>query len=565
MEKTEMEALKREIRTGVTALVAMLLSHPVMAQSTANIESQVDAVFADWNKSDSPGCTCAAIKDGKILYAKGHGLAGLEHNAPLNADSVFYIASTTKQFTAAAVGLLVLDGKLSLQDDIRKYYPEFKNLSAVVTVEQLIHHTSGIRDYLELMSLMGRSETAKFDNAFVVKLIGRQKALNFVPGTQYLYSNSNYVLLADLVRRVSGKTLQEFARERIFTPLGMNATRFGDNLGEIIPNRVISYGSGPNGAVQFIKTIEAYGDGNLLTTANDLARWDENFYTGKVGGAALLELQKSVGVLASGVKTNYGLGLTYEQFRGQPAVSHSGGFQGFRTEMIRFPDQHLTVIALCNSGTINAAGLARRVATIYLAGQLGPPPAPPPPPVSRTEIKVDPSLYDRYVGDYALEVQPQFVLSFIREGDNFFIHPSGQNRSLIFPESETKFFSRMVDAQITFHREVDGSVNRLTLHQGGDREAKRVTKFTLEAKALNEYVGKYYSDELDVAYELVAQEGQLALLNPQGQPLILGASDRDRFNAGQGQLSFRRNASGKIDGVNYSGGRVRNMFFGRSP
>lgn len=559
----QMKMLKLEILAGMVALVAVGSTPVVRAQSNANIESQVDAVFAPWNKPKSPGCTCAAIKDGKTVYSKGFGLADLEHDAPLNGDSVFYIASTTKQFTAAAVGLLVLDGKVSQQDDIRKYFPEFKHLSTAVTVEQLIHHTSGIRDYLQLMSLLGHLDTARFDNEFVVKLLARQKALNFEPGSEFLYSNSNYLLLADLVRRVSGKSLQDFARERIFTPLGMHATRFGDNVNEIVPNRVISYGVGPGGnTIQFVKVIEAYGAGNLLTTANDLARWDENFYSARVGGEALLELQKTVGVLKGGAKTDYGFGLGYEQFRGQPAVSHGGAFLGFRTEMIRFPQQRFTAVVLCNSGTINPGELARRVASIYLADVLDPVPAAEPV-TPRTEIKVDPSIYDRYVGDYALDEHPQFVMSIIREGDTLLIHPSGQDRLQLFPESETKFFSKVVDAQITFHREADGSVNRITLHQNGDRDAKRRKPFTIEATALNEYAGKYYSDELDGTLEFVVQDGQLTLVNPQGQRFKLRASDRDLFQGDQGQIAFRRDAGGKIDGMSYSGGRVRNIAFGR--
>jgi hypothetical protein len=181
----------------------------------------------------------------------------------------------------------------------------------------------------------------------------------------------------------------------------------------------------------------------------------------------------------------------------------------------------------------------------------------------RTEIKVDPSIYDRYVGDYALDEHPQFVMSIIRDGDKLLIHPSGQDRSQLFPESDTKFFSKVVDAQITFHREADGSVNRITLHQNGDHDAKRRKPFTIEAAALNEYAGKYYSDELDGTFEFVVQDGQLTLLNPQGQRFKLSASDRDLFQGDQGQIAFRRDAGGKIDGMSYSGGRVRNIGFGR--
>jgi CubicO group peptidase (beta-lactamase class C family) len=438
---------------------------PVAAGAKDDHSRRVDAIFQQWAKPDSPGCVCAVIKDGKIIYAQGYGMADLEHHVPLTPDSVFYIASTSKQFTAASIALLSLDGKISLADDIHKYFPELHDYGHPVTVDELVHHTSGIRDYFALLNLSGWRDGDHLDNERVIGLLARQRELNFEPGTRFLYSNSNYVLLADLVRRASGQALPEFAAERIFRPLGMKDSRIEGDSREIVPNRVVSYAPNKAGYLQFPKTIESYGDGNVLTTVGDLARWDENFYSGKVGGPPLLGLILTRGVLAGGKPIDYAFGLEHGAYRGLSIISHGGAYMGFRTELLRFPDQHFSVAVLCNLASMDPDRLARRVANIYLAEDLAPtPPAPPPPSAGPppSAITIDPKVFDAYVGRYALDGAPQAIVSFSREGDHYFTQMTGQARFPIFPSTETDFFLQVVNAQITFHRDTDGSVSRIT-------------------------------------------------------------------------------------------------------
>src|SRR5262245_25548831 len=366
----------KKFLVSITLALASLAATPAQSSLTGfpgQLNEKVDKLFAQWDKPDSPGCALGVIKDGKFVYKRGYGSANLDYRAPAASESAFYIASPSKHFTAASILLLVRRGPISLDDDIRKYFPELPKYEAPITVNHLVHHTSGVRDYLELMGMAGRRMDEPFDNEEAVGLIARQKGLNFKPGERFLYSNSNYVLMAEIVRRASGKSLREFADENIFRPLGMTNTLFNDDRTAVVKNRVVSYATtSPGRYTQFIKTIEAMGDGNLLTTVEDLAKWDQNFYDNKVGGEGFSQQLLTRTKLNNGEEITYAFGLGNEVYKGLKAVAHGGGFMGFRTEMIRFPEQRFTSICLCNVGSANPSALARQMADIYLADQLKP-------------------------------------------------------------------------------------------------------------------------------------------------------------------------------------------------
>ena len=550
---------------GGSSLVTAMAQTPAQAptQSSTDLTSKVDALFAPASRPGSPGCVCSVIRNGKTLYTKGHGLADLERNVPITAESVFYIGSTSKQFTAASIALLVLDGKLSLSADVRTLIPELKNIGAAVTVEQLVHHTSGVREYNGLLGLQGWRDPDRLNNEIIIALLARQRSLNFTPGSQFLYSNSNYVLLAEIVKRVSGKPLPQFAKERLFDPLGMKDTQFESDASRIVRNRVLSYGRSGGSYFQFHKTIEAYGAGNLLTTVGDLALWDENFYTAKVGGKPLLDMFQLKGVLSNGTPANYGFGLGYGEYRGLPIVQHSGGNQGYRAQLTRFPKQHFSVMVLCNQADIDPDALVSRVADIYLASELAPTNAQ----IAATPVEaaIDPDLLDGYVGRFAFDANPQFVMTFTRDGDNFYAQATGQQRAQIYPSSENEFFYKVVNAKVTFHRESDGATNRITLHQNGDRGASRVQEFVPSSADMQQYIGKFYSDELDVTLEIALKGTALEVRAKGVPPGILQPNRRDSFNNGSIAINFRRNAQGQIVSLSVGAGRVQNMIFVKQP
>ncbi len=330
---------------------------------------KIDALFAPWDRPDSPGYAVGLVQDGELIHLRGYGMANLEQGQPLDGQSVFYIASVSKQFTAACMVLLAQQGKLALDDDIRLYVPEMPDYGAPITIRHLIHHTSGLRDYLYLIDLAGRDFEGPISNADGLALLIRQQGLNFPTGQRHLYCNSGYKLMAEIVARVSGLSLRQYAQRHIFAPLGMERTHFDDDNSPAIANRVISYRTDDNGGfVPYRKAFTIVGSGGLLTTVEDLVRWDRNFIDPQVGGPDFIDQMHTCGILNDGTQLDYACGLVVSQYKGLRTVRHGGGMLGFRTQFLRFPDQGFTAIILGNLASLDAADMARKAADIHLAG-----------------------------------------------------------------------------------------------------------------------------------------------------------------------------------------------------
>jgi CubicO group peptidase (beta-lactamase class C family) len=333
------------------------------------MEAAVDEVFEDLTASGSPGCALGVYRNGQMIYAKGYGLANVEEGVPITPKSVFDIGSTSKQFTAASILLLEKQGKLSVNDDVRKYLPELPDYGNKITILNLLNHTSGLRDYLTLMELAGIPTDSVTTDEDALALIARQRVLNFAPGSEWLYSNTGFFLLSTIVKRVSGKTLREFAGENIFTPLGMTQTQFRDSHTSLIANRALAYDANEKrgGYTLNVSYFEQTGDGAVHTSVEDLLKWDENFYTGQIGGKIFLAELQEHGKLNNGKVLDYAKGLNVAEYRGLHTVRHGGSWGGYRAELLRFPDQHFSVACLCNVGNANPARRANEVADVYLA------------------------------------------------------------------------------------------------------------------------------------------------------------------------------------------------------
>lgn len=383
----------------------VLLSATVAFAADPKAE-QVDRIFARFQQADSPGCAVGVYANGEPVLQKSYGYAHLEHAAPITPRTRFYLASVSKQLAAAAIVQLAAQGRISLDDAVRKHFPEFSAPWATgMTVRHLLHHQSGIRDYLSLQGLAGRPDNYYTTEEDVVALLARQKALNFRPGEEYLYSNSGYVLLSILVRRVSGKSLREYARENIFQPLGMANTLFADNHNEVIRDRATGYAPLPGGGWRNDSaTLDVVGDGGAFSSLEDLARWDRNFLHNRLQPADLMERMTVQGVLNSGQKSFYASGLGVQEYRGLTTVGHSGGFRGYSADRLMFPSEKFSVLVLCNAANANAAALSKRVADVYLEGRLKPaPPEAPKPALPKTETSLSPSQLARYAGEYYSE------------------------------------------------------------------------------------------------------------------------------------------------------------------
>jgi CubicO group peptidase (beta-lactamase class C family) len=350
-------------RTIAGAVFAAVLSVVASAQPQAPWITRVDAVFADVANPGSPGCALAVFRDGRIAYERGYGTADLEHDVPIAPASVFYVGSLSKQFTAFAVALAASDGKLSLDDDIRKWIPELPDYGSRITVRHLVHHTSGLRDYNTVFDIAGRRNDEAFDNQTVLRIVARQRALNFKPGDEYLYSNSGYVMLSLIVERATGTPLAQFVKSRIFEPLGMRDTQFYDDVTRIVKNRAFAFDRGPSGDWRDnTPHSQRTGAGGVLTTVRDLLAWDNNVYEPKVGSRALIASTHQTGTLNSGKALNYAHGLQIGEYRGEKVVEHGGSLGGYRAHLMRFPDARTSVACLCNFGTSNPGERAQRVA-----------------------------------------------------------------------------------------------------------------------------------------------------------------------------------------------------------
>lgn len=557
--------------TRIAALLATLcFSIAAPAAASAPAPRQVDALFAQWNKPDTPGAVVAVLKDGKTVFQGAYGMADIERDAANRAATSFHIASISKQFTAFAIHLLAQDGKLGLDDDVRKYLPELPDYGTPITINELLHHTSGLRDQWNLLALAGWRMDDVITEDDVLNIVRRQKSLNFKPGQEHLYCNTGYTLLGLIVKRVSGQSLQAFTQERMFAPLGMQHTHFQDDYRTLVKGRASSYVRGVDGAYQYVAlSYSNVGATSLFTTIDDLARWDQNFYDGKVGGMALLARMQSKGTLANGKVLPYASGLAMIDYRGLDLVEHGGADAGFRAELMRFPKQHLSVMILSNAGDLNAGKLARDVADLYLDDVPGALPLPakadaPAAAAAAVEVHLAPAALEAFVGEYALS--PNFSLRFSRDGERLLVEPTGQERTPVFASGERTFFSKMVEASFTFDAAgKDGVVAGGVLHQNGrDMPAKRVTRSGADVAQLREKSGEFYSEELHVLYTLTQKDGQLVLRHPRGETAMKQESahvfsgafpiGKLRFNCvpGKGCYSF-----------SLDNGRVRKLVFSK--
>ena len=528
----------------------------------------VDQLFAQWAGPDSPGASIAIIQNGKIVYSQGYGAANLEYGVPNSPATVFHLGSVSKQFTAFAIYLLVQDGKLSLDDDVRKYLPKLHDFGKVITIRQLLHHTSGVRDVWNLLRLAGWRPDDVVTDDDVARLLSQQTELNFAPGDQFLYSNSGYTLLAMVVKQVTGKTLPAFAKERIFDPLGMAHTHFQDDYGIVVKDRAYSYARQPDGKSQYVALSDStVGPSSLLSTVGDLARWDENFYTGEVGGPALLAQMQEKGKLNDGKEIEYASGLEIGKYRGLRTVEHAGADAAYRTNILRFPDQRFSVVVLANAGDVNATALSFKIADIYLEDRLQPTPDRPSL-GDKPEVTIDPKVLDAYVGDYELqdELRPGFIVSFSKDKDHLVARATGQSSLPMYAVSNTAFRLRVVPAEVVFDDPTEGGkTQNAILHQdGASLPMRRILITQPTAERLKAYEGQFYSAELGVTYDVFVRDGALKVHYPRGD-IDLEPIRNDAF-AGAfpiGSLKFVCGADGECNALSIDDGRVQNLRFVR--
>jgi CubicO group peptidase (beta-lactamase class C family) len=361
-------ALAWMLAAGAATAIAAQTPHTLPDSTIAAI----DRLYAPMAHSGSPGCTVGVYQNGEVVFARGYGYADLINDVPITPSTRFTVGSVSKQFTAASIALLVQARRLSLNDDVRKYIPELQTYSTPVTIANLVHHTSGVRDFWELVDLAGMRPDDGYTSDDMLNLAQHQKGLNFTPGSEYRYSNTGYLLLGIVVKRVTGQSLRQFADSAIFKPLGMTNTLFLDDHNEIVPHRASAYQPDHGGYRIDVWNNDIVGQGGVVTTIGDLQKWDENFYSSRVGGPDFVKLIQSTVPLTSGKPNNYAFGLEIGDYRGAHLISHTGSTGGYRAAIFRIPDSHTSVAMLCNMTTANTTALSRSMLDAVLGSKLGP-------------------------------------------------------------------------------------------------------------------------------------------------------------------------------------------------
>lgn len=455
----------------------------------------VDSIFASWDKPDSPGCALAVARNGELVYTRGYGYANLDYDIPITPQTVFDVASVTKQFVAAVANMLALEGKLSLDDDIRQWLPELPEYDSPITLRHLIFHTGGLRDYLNLFPLAGAGDYYSVSREQLLAMMSRQRAAVFAPGERYEYSNTGYMLLAHALERAAGKSIGELARERIFEPLGMDGSLMYENRERIIPLRATGYHRDDDGGLRIVHNynFEIAGDGQLYTTVEDLLRWDD--YLHGAERPAIHESMLTEGTLNDGEAIGYAHGITPGEYRGLRTVGHSGHSWGFLTELRRYVEPGVAIAVSCNSEYGDPGELARRVADHYLADQLAPPEtddeddgadeegedSPPAPSLSSAELAAfggsffSPELDATYRfavvdGGLALRIEQQ---------------PALEAKPVAEDEFRVEFESRgwaASPARLEFQRDGAGAVTGFSLSSGSERGLAFVKQPALEVR-----------------------------------------------------------------------------------
>lgn len=525
-------------------------------------EDKVDTLLASWVSTDEPGIAVSIVKDGFPIYQKGFGLANLEYDIPITKSSVFHIASVSKQFTVFSILLLEKEGKLSLDDDIKKYIPEVQDFDKTITIRHLASHTSGIRDVFDLFTLSGWLMDDVMTNKQILNIIYKQNTLNSIPGSEFSYSNTGFVLLAEIVSRVSGMSFSEYTDKNIFKPLGMNNSLFYDNHEGVVKNRAYSYHHGYYYRTGFRKSklnFSYVGSTGLFTTIEDFSLWAKNFKTLKVGDQNIIDTMNKPAVLNNGETTDYALGQFTSKYKGLNSISHSGGDAGYRSFFIRFPDQDLSITVFSNLASTRPWDIAYNIAYIYLKNDFISEDT------SKDEtIKVDVTseVLDSYVGEYEVEVGS--ILNITKQNSSLLVKMKYPFEYIFNPQKQNVFINNELNMKIEFIDDYTVNKNLNFTKNGTTKLCKRLKNYDKSTINKSEYIGNYYSDELETKYEVILEDNKLLLkhFKTDDREMVLHYEDTFLLKPySYFSLQMKKNKKNSITGFTISTPRSKNIWF----
>jgi CubicO group peptidase (beta-lactamase class C family) len=530
-----------------TLLFALTIAVCSKGQPAKSKLTEVDHIFAAFN-THTPGCAVGVAEHGTAALRAGYGMADLERGVPVNADTVFESGSVAKQFTAMAILLLAQQGKISLDDPMRKYLPELPDYGASLAIRHVLSHVSGLREWRLIATFSGTPEgTYVLDNHDLLRIASRQRALNFDPGTAYSYTNTGFNIATILIERAlsNGKTFQEFTREAIFEPLKMTHTRWRDDFRAVVPNRALAYGFRAGAWIQDTPVENIIGAGGMLSTVGDWLLWNENFTHAKVGGPEIVKMQQTPAMLSGGKAIAYAAGLTIGTFDGLREVSHGGSTGGYRTWIARYPEKGVSVAVMCNSAQANPTQLGRETARLWTGGVPAPNPAP---------VVVDPATLEKLAGMYR-KVRDNTVAELrVKDGKLMF------DRLALIPVGTAEFSAGQ--GKFLFQ---DGRLNEVT--PDSDIAYERAELVHPSDSELAPLAGKYESGETGSTLTVAAKAGELTLAIGWNKPVRLRPTFRDAFmmenEGGATSIVFHRDQSGKVTGFSAGDDRVWDLRFTR--
>lgn len=533
---------------------AIVIKAQVDTTPNTNISDKIDKLLEKYNFTNGPGLSLAVIKEGAVVYKKGVGIANLEYDIPISTSTVFQVASVSKQFTVFSILLLEQEGKLSIDDDIRKYLPEMPDYGHTITLRNLANHTSGIRDNTDLAYLTGISESDLLSNEEVVKLITKQTGLNFVPGDKFEYCNSGYILLAEIVKRVSGQTFAEFTKERIFKPLNMNNSQFIDAPETIIKNRAYSYDKYEVNYYKNILNHSFVGSTGLNTTVDDLSLWAMNFEKKTIGNDAIFNKMKEKSKLNNGEQIPYGLGLENQTYKGLYVIFHGGGVGRYGSRILIIPKHNFAIVYMSNSHEFHPFDIVYNIVDYYLADKET---------VAPTQ-KIDKTLLQNFVGDY--EILTGYIFTFTRDKDTLFQQVKGDDTKVkLLQIADNEFiFPNRPHSKFVFEKRNKQSSNLVRWHISDfyyDGQRITLQQFDTEKINLNELVGMYYNSELNTTYNFIIKENKLFATHSKNGEIEFSAYQPDIFVSNIGAITIIRNEQNKVIGLNLSTQRIKAIKF----
>jgi len=524
-----------------------------------SLQATVDSLFKKYTPPGTPGVAVLVVKDGQVVLKKGYGLANLEHEAPITPATVFDIASVSKQFAGFAISTLIQEGKLSPDDDIHKYLPEVPDFGKTITIRHLVHHISGLRDWPATLHAAGWRWDESFRYDDIMRMLSKQRELDFEPGSTYSYSNTGYNLLAAIVAKVSGKSYAAWLDEHVFKPLGMQSSQSIEDYSKVIKGMATSYyGNDKEGYYRSNDALTAYGSSSIFTTVEDLAKWVIHFKEAVDRKDPVYLRMLETTTLNDNKQIDYAYGLQVTNNNGLVNVSHDGGWAGFRTTITNYPDQQLSIILLSNDGNFDTYSNALAIAKVFLKDKIKTN-APREDLSSQPTVKADPAVLKKYTGSYRLG--DGWYVTFTLENGRMMVQANGEDKFPTDVKSDTVLWVPAYGSSVTF-REIGTQAASLK-YRG--IIAPRVTPVTLSAAALDSCAGTYYSEELETAYRLSVDKGKLTahhirLGDFTFEPEMVKAGS---FSSNNGKIDFFKDETGKIAGFRLTNGRIKRILFKR--